>query len=135
MAANTTPIFPLTIQNSAVAVLPADTTTEKTLVTAGSFGTRIDAISVTSTDTAAQTFKVLLNDGATSYQVGEVVVPATSGTDGITLAVKALNTPFLPWLDSSGSLFLKNGWKLNVACKATVTTAKQITWVAFAGDY
>jgi hypothetical protein len=135
MAANTTPIFPLTIQTYAVAVVPADTTTEKTLVTAGAYGTRIDVISVTSTDTSAQTFKVLVNDGATSYQIGEVVVPITSGTDGVTLAVKALNTSFFPWLDSSGSIFLEAGWKLNVACKSTVTVAKQVTWVAFAGDY
>ena len=135
MSAGIAPIFPAVVQTSAVAILPADTTAEKTLVTAGTNGARIDTVSVVSTDTAARTFTVLLNDGSTSYPVGEVVVPITAGSDGATLAVKALALAFLPWLDASGSLFLKAGWKLNVAAKVAVTTAKAVTFVACYGDF
>lgn len=135
MPANTVPIFPLTIQNSAVSFANADGTVEKTLVTAGSFGTRIDSISVTSTDTSARTFSLILNDGSTSYKVGEIPVAIGAGTDGSTLAIKGLSSGYLPWLDSSGSLFLKNGWTLKLAAKVAVTADKLIVFVAFSGDY
>jgi hypothetical protein len=135
MPANTTPIFPLTVQTSAATIVNADGTGEKTLVTAGANGTRIDAVSITSTDTAAVTLTVLVHDGTTSYAVGEIAVPAGSGTNGSAPAIKGLSADGLPWLDASGSLFLKTGWSLRVAAKAAVTSAKTVTLVAFSGDY
>lgn len=135
MAANTTPIFPLTVQTSAAAIVNADGTGEKTLVTAGANGTRIDAVSITSTDTAAVTLTVLVHDGTTSYAVGEIAVPAGSGTNGSAPAIKGLSAEFLPWLDASGSLFLKTGWSLRVAAKAAVMSARTVAVVAFSGDY
>ncbi len=135
MAANNAPIFPLTIQQSAISILPADTTTEKTLVTGGTNGTRIDVISATSTDTSAVVCQAIINDGSTSYVVGEFTLAIGQGTDGSTKAKKVLNSSDLPWLDASGALFLKAGWKLNIKAKTTVTTAKALNLVAFSGDY
>lgn len=135
MPANTSPIFPLVVQTSAIAIVNADGTGEKALVTAGANGTRVDTVSITSTDTATVTLTVMLHDGTTSYAAGEIAVPAGSGTNGSTPAAKVLSAEYLPWLDASGSLFLKTGWSLRVAAKAAVTSAKTVTLVAFSGDY
>ena len=135
MPANTSPIFPLVVQTSAATIVNADGTGEKTLVTAGANGTRIDVVSITSTDTAAVMLTVLVHDGTTSYAVGEIAVPAGSGTNGSTPAIKGLSAESLPWLDASGSLFLKAGWSLRVAAKAAITSTKTVTLVAFSGDY
>ena len=135
MPANTSPIFPLVVQTSAATIVNADGTGEKALVTAGANGTRIDVVSITSTDTAAVMLTVLVHDGTTSYAVGEIAVPAGAGTNGSALAVKGLSLAFLPWLDASGSLFLRTGWSLRVAAKAAITSTKTVTLVAFSGDY
>ena len=92
-------------------------------------------VSITSTDTAAVMLTVLVHDGTTSYAVGEIAVPAGAGTNGSALAVKGLSLAFLPWLDASGSLFLRTGWSLRVAAKAAITSTKTVTLVAFSGDY
>lgn len=135
MPANTSPIFPLVVQTSAATIVNADGTAEKALVTAGANGTRIDAVSITSTDSAAVTLAVRVNDGTTSYAVGEIAVPAGSGTNGSAPAIQGLSAGSLPWLDASGSLFLKAGWSLRVAAKAAITSTKTVTLVAFSGDY
>lgn len=135
MPANTLPIFPLVVKTSAVSFVNADGTTEKTLVTAGSNGTRIDSIAATSTDTATKILVLSVYDGATSYPIGEVTIPIGAGTDGSTLAVKVLSLASMPWLDSSGSIFLASTWSLRVAPKTAVTSAKVTNVVAFSGDY
>jgi hypothetical protein len=136
MPPNTLPIYPLTVQSAAVSFVNADGTAEKTLVTAGSNGSRIDSVAIASDDTSARVFNVYINNGSTSYRVGTVNVPITAGTDAAaTPPVSLLTTGNLPWLDSSGSIFLKAGWKLNVAAQVAVTAAKTISFVASYGDY
>lgn len=136
MPANTTPIFPLTPMNSAVTVVNADGTTVKTVLTAGSNGARVDAISVCSDDTSDRKFYVYLNDGSTNYLVGTVNVPTLSGTDATTLPVDLISGAVLPWVDASGSLNLKASWKVNVGLTTgSVTAAKTVTFVASFGDY
>ena len=135
MAANIAPIFPFVIQTSAITLVNADETTEKTLVTAGTEGTRVDTIAITSTDSASVVLTVKVYDGTTSYAVGEITVPAGSGTNGVAPAIKGLSAAFIPWLDASGSLFLKAGWSLRIAAKADITLDKIVTLVAFSGDY
>ena len=131
MAANTTPIFPGTVTTDAVKFENADGTTAKTLLTAGAAGTRVDAIVVTSTDTAARTLTLGLLKNAVTYRIGEIVVPIGAGTngtekpaDGITLA--------LPMLDC---LHIEAGCSLTVAAQVAVTAGKAIDVVALGGDY
>lgn len=136
MPANTLPIYPLTIKTDAITFVNADSTSEKTLVTAGTNGARVDVISITSDDTSARVLNVIVNDGAASYKVGTVNVPAGSGTDAaLTLPVKLLYSPILPWLDSSGSIFLEAGWKINLQPQVAITSAKTVYAVAFYGEY
>jgi len=133
MPANTTPIFPLTIQNSAVSFAAADTTTTKTLTTAGANGTRVDSISAVNTGAADVTLNVFLHDGTTAHQVGSIVVPNLTGVAGAP-ALSILDVNAFPWLDASGSLWLKTGWSLRFAATATMTSGA-VTLVAAAGDY
>lgn len=132
MAANTTPIFPGTVTTDAVRFENADGTTAKTLLTAGSAGTRVDAIIVTSTDTSAKTLTLGMLKGAVTYRIGEIVVPIGAGTngtekpaDGFTLAL-----PF-----GGGSINLEAGCSLTVAAQVAVTSGKALDVVAFGGDY
>lgn len=132
MAANTTPIFPGTVTTDAVRFENADGTTAKTLLTAGASGTRVDAITVTSTDTAARTLTLGLLKGEVTYRIGEIVVPIGAGTngtekpaDGFTLAI-----PFI-----GGSINLEAGCSLTVAAQVAVTAGKAIAVVALGGDY
>lgn len=130
MAANTSPIFELTVKNAGVTIVPADTTAKKTLYTGGTNGSRIDQLAVSSTDTAAVTTMWYKNVGGTDYHIGDVVIPIGAGYTTVAL-VDALAT-LEPTL---GYLVLASGEILKVAALATVTAAKQVDLVAQLGDY
>lgn len=134
MAAGTSPIFVDTLANGAVTFVNADGTTAKTLVTAGSDGTRVETISATSDDTSARDIEVSVYDGATNYVVGTVTVAIGAGYT--TVAAAALLVPSkMPWLAPDGSITIKNGWSIKVRPTTTVTAAKTVAIVAFGGDY
>lgn len=63
MAAGTAPIFYATPKTAGVQILPADTTTKKTLVTAGANGSLVLGIEVTTTDTAVNDIGLYLQVG------------------------------------------------------------------------
>lgn len=136
MAANTAPIFPVSVQNYAVNFATVDGTTSKVLFEAGIYGSRVDTVSVVSSDTSARVFRVYLSDGTTDYQAGEFYVAAGAGTNGTSAALKMLTTAWLSWLDSSGCLFLKAGWSLKIGLKgSTITANTLVTFIASGGDY
>ena len=135
MAANISPIFPLTPTGATQTIVAADTTTAKTIITGGTNGTRVDSVAVSSTDTAAQVLNIIINDGTNDRQVGTINIPLGSGTVLGNPAISLLTTSSLPWLPSSGSIFLKTGWVLKLSAQTTITAAKTISITAFAGDY
>lgn len=136
MAANTSPIFPSTVQNYAITFATADGTSIKTMYEAGLYGSRVDSVGVTSSDTVARVFCVYLSDGTTNYLAGEFSVAAGSGTNGISSALKMLTPSWFGWLDASGCLFLKSGWSLKIGLKeSTVTADTLVTFIAYGGDY
>ena len=130
MAANTSPIFELTVKNAGVQIVPADTTTLKTVYTGGTNGSRIDQLLVSSTDTAAMTLMWYKNIGGTDYHLADTVIAIGSGYTTVA-AVDAITT-LAPVL---GYLVLASGDILKVKVLAAVTTAKQIDIVAQLGDY
>jgi hypothetical protein len=130
MAANTSPIFELTVKNAGVTIVPADTTAKKTLYTGGTNGTRIDQITVSSTDTAAMTTMWYKTIGGTDYHIGDVIITTGAGYTTVPF-VDAIAT-LEPTL---GYIALGSGEVLKVAVLAAVTTAKQIDIVAQLGDY
>jgi hypothetical protein len=139
MAVTSTPIFPQTIQNWGVQILPADTTAKKTLVTGGTNGTKIESINVASDDTAAKNLILYLSDGTTDYLLTWVNIPATSGFTTSNPSVAVLQNTQLPSTDydSNGNkvFFLKSGWIIKVAVSAAVTTAKTIHITASGADF
>ena len=130
MAANTAPIFELVVKNAGVTIVPADTTAVKTVYTGGTNGSRIDQLSVSSTDTAAMTLMWYKNIGGTDYHLADTVIAIGAGYTTVA-GVDALAT----LAPSLGYLVLASGEVLKVKVLATVTTAKQIDVVAQLGDY
>lgn len=130
MAANTSPIFPLTPKTNPVTVVNADGTTKKTLLTAGTNGTKIDAIKVVSDDTATVTLSFYLTKGGTDYLIGTVAVTAGTGITAGTSPAEALE-----YLNDGYALALEAGVIVKVAASASVTSGKTVTIVAHAGDF
>jgi hypothetical protein len=119
--------------------LPADTTTKKTLVTAGTNGSKIAALIVTSTDTAARILQLWLTRSAVSYLIGSVEITIASGSDGTTPSVNLLNTTAIPGLpiDSDGQpyLFIAGADTLQASVTVTVTSAKEIDVISVFGNF
>ncbi len=141
MAANTNPTFVLLSKTAAVQILPADTTTLKTLLTAGANGARVTGVNVVSTDTVAQQvgLYIQLAGAGTDFPLMSKAVPARSGDNSlaanVAAAVNLLDLSLLPSRLSDGSLLLGAGDLLKVASQATVTAAKALTVIGLYGDF
>lgn len=134
-----TPVFPQTVITSVAQILPADTTTLKTLITPGSNGSRIDAILVSSTDTSAKDLQFVLTISSVDYVLGTLSIPANSGfTNSVPLVSVFAHSQFVALnTDVNGNkhMFLANGAVLKVKALSTVTTAKAISIIAQRGDF
>ena len=130
MAQNTSPIFELVPTDHGVQFTSADTTTMKSIQTGGTNGTRIDAIYVSTNDTAAVNLAFYINDTVTDFYIGNVVVAIGSGYTTVA-RVDAMAT-LSPRL---GYLVLPSGYILKANCVATMTAAKTTDVLATGGDY
>ncbi len=147
MPANTIPIYPITPHVSSVNLLTADTnfkapvTNGKVLVTAGTNGTRIDAVKIRALGTnVATVLRIFWNDGlgvdeANFSLVHEVALAATTvqtanltGVDTVLLPINYAN-------DGNGVLppALNAGQKLYVSLGTTVASGYAVTFMG--GDY
>jgi hypothetical protein len=108
----------------------ADTTTKKTIQTAGTNGTRLDAISLSTNDTADVNLAFYVTISSVDYYLGVVHVPTGSGYAGVPrVEAMAVLAPVLGYLALPASAILK------AACVATMTAAKVMDVVALGGDY
>lgn len=139
MAVTATPIFPQTILSPVVQILPADTTTLKTLYTAGANGGVVMNIHVGSTDTASKDLQFYLNIGGTDYLLSTLAIPANSGfTNSVPMVSVFASTQFANMLvDVNGNeaLYLTASSVLKVKSLTTVTTAKAISIIGQCGDF
>ena len=139
MAVTATPIFPQLILSPAVQILPADTTTLKTLVTAGSDGTIVNELLITSTDTSARDLAVYVTISSVDYLIGTVSIPANSGFTNAVPTVGFFDSTQTTSLQSDNNghkfLMLGSGAVLKVKTLTTVTTAKAIQIVAQVGNF
>jgi len=140
MPVSNSPIFPQLIRTPGVSIAPGDTTTRKSLLAGGANGTRVDAISIASTDTASRDVALWLYDGSTHRLLTTVTVPASSGNNNATPAIDVLRSTQIPGLpyDAAGNriLYVASGCTLEVSCTSTVTTACTIdVTIPAAGDY
>jgi hypothetical protein len=132
-----TPAFVSTPKTTPISILPADTTTKKTVATAGASGTKVVGLIVTSTDTAARVVQLFLTRSATNYLLGAWTIPALAGSDGSAGTQDLLNIfSGLP-RDADGQryFYLESGDTLTVATTTTVTAAKEIDVFALFGNF
>ena len=139
MAKSTNLNFTQNIALSGVKILPADTTTLKTLFTAGVNDSVVKAINVQSTDTAARVVNLYVNDGTTDFLIGSVNVPLSSGNTGTAATIDLLGGALMPSLpyDANGKRIipLPAGYIVKVSSKTTITAATEITFVLMAENY
>jgi hypothetical protein len=139
MALTYKPPFIQTAKIGVVQTLNADGTNNKTVVTAGSNGTKVVSLTASSTDTSNRIFQVQVSRSGTDYILCTVTVPAASGTDGTTASVDLLNSTILPGLpaDNDGQryLFLQSGDTLTVKCTTTVTSGKIVSFASVEADF
>ena len=130
MAQNTKPIFQLVPALGVLQLDDDDTTTAQTLYTGGTNGTRVDAISVCSNDTAAVNLAFFITVSATDYYLGVVNIPIGSGYTTVPkVAAMATLAPDL------GYIWLPASAVLKVGAVATITADKVVNIIATAGDY
>ncbi len=146
MAKNQDVFFTKVPQVTAVKFLNADGATDvdgstntKTICTAGSDDTIVKAIAITSSDSANRDVILFLNGSGTSYCIGIINVPLTSGFASSIAAVNGLGLTPCPWLqsDKDGNKFitLKTGWTLKAGMKVAVTAATTLTISVLSEDF
>lgn len=137
MAVTSTPAFAQSIAVGNAKIIPADTTTLKTVITAGANGSLIDSIVVSSDDGSAKDVQFWTNTGGVDYLLFTVQIPANSGfTSSVSIKsalddqrAGATSAP-LGWytLDSNGNKLLRlaAGEILKAKVLTAVTAAKTI---------
>ena len=130
MAANTDPIFILVPTNGTPQTFASgDTTTKKTLLTAGTNGTRIDSIMCSTDDTVTVNLAFYITISGTDYYIGVVNLPIGAGYTSARVDAISTLAPILGYLTLPASALLKCN------CVATMTAAKTTTVVPMGGDY
>lgn len=139
MAKSTNLNFTQNLKLAATTIVAADTTTLKTLFTAGANDSVVKSLHAISDDSAAKVVNIYVNNGSSDIYIGAVNVPITSGTTGAIAAVDLLSGTLFPNLpyDANGKrvLPLPAGYVVKVSVQAAVTAAKTITVTAMAEDY
>lgn len=137
-----TPNSAVTVQTpkrGMVQIVAADTSSLKTLVTAGANGSKVASVNLASDDTSDRLVQLYVTRSGTDYLLGTVNVPTLSGTNGTAATVNAMNASMMPGLpcDNDGQpyLLLESGDVLKVKTTTTVTAAKTVHATANYGDF
>ena len=139
MAKTTTLPITQNIKRIANSFTSADTTTLKTIYTAGANDAIVKWIGARSSDTAAVNLALYINDGTTDRIIGYVRVAIASGNDGATAATDLLGGTLLPQLpyDQNGKrvIPMQAGDILKAACLVTMTAVKTLDIFGGAEEY
>ena len=139
MAAGTSPIFGATVKTQVQTFAAADTTTKKTLYTAGANGSIILGVIATTSDTAANDVNLYVQSGGagTVANIGGKRVAIASGdvVASTIPSVQLLDANQIPTLLPDKTMVLGPSDIFQAAVVATVTAAKTLTIVTFATDY
>ena len=138
MAVTSTPALPQAINLGIGQITNADTTSLKTIFTAGANGSLLQSLGLSSTDTADRTINWYITRGGTDYLLFTCTAPLSAGNSATVAAIDVLRHAMLPWLqyDMAGNrqLRMKSGDVLKFASTATITSAKLITAFADGED-
>lgn len=131
--------FIATPKTPVVAFVNADGTSFKTVMTGAALGSRIDSLVASNSDaTNPYVLQLAIQVSGVDYVIGEVTLPAGSGTNGAAKAVSLLNTADIPALivSEGSALWLASGASLRVRPKTAISGATTVQVVGLAaGDY
>lgn len=130
-------VTPQTPKRSAVQIVAADASNQKTLYTAGSNGSKITGMILQSNDTSPRDILISITRSATVYNLGCVTVPIGAGNSGAVPSVNGLSAIVGLPVDSDGNpyLFLESGDSITIASTTTVTAAKTLNANAIGADF
>lgn len=131
---SSTPVLPVGVENKPVTIVAADTSSLKTILTAGDVFWDVVALTVTSDDTSNRILSFYVTIGGTDYLIGSVVVPLAAGTDGVVAVKDVIGDSGWKYFvyDPNGNKMLRliAGALLKVKSTTTLTAAKTVTVVA-----
>lgn len=103
---------------------------------------RVYGLSCTSTDTGAQTVKIYIHDGTTSYQIYTINIPLSSGNTTSAAAVDIFGSSlgasaFQKQRDANGVPYfnLPAGWKITASYGTALTGAEVLNFISFGETY
>lgn len=139
MAFTLDPFFPASLKTNSVLIQPADTTTKKTIYTAGSNGGKVVALFTSSDDSATEDLQIWLTISSTDYLLATKTIAITAGFVTGTPAFNwfdGIQNPGFP-IDRDGQryILMPAAGILKVSSKATVTVAKTLYTTAMAYDF
>jgi hypothetical protein len=128
-------VFFQTLNVGVQQILPADTTSYKTLLTAGASGAQVNSITVHSTDTSARDVLLAVTVSGTDYPIGTVSIPASTGNTNAIPAINLLTATNIAAAlnsDVNGNrvLMLPANATLRAKVLVAVTAARAISFVA-----
>jgi len=135
MTANKDPIFLLSTLNPLIIINNATGTALQTILTAGTDGGALTELTATSTDTAVIIVELHINNGTISSKIGEVSIPAGSGTNGTLPAIDLLAAATLPIVNSDGAVILQGTFLFQVNAKVAITAATELHITGVGGNY
>jgi hypothetical protein len=131
-------VTPQALNTSFQSFAIGDTTTKKTLFTAGANGSLLNCLLAQSSDTVARNILLYYYDLTTYWPIGCVNIPINSGNTGAIASVNLLTSTLIPGLplDSNGNPYIKVKATHQIvgAMLTTVTTALQVTISALGED-
>lgn len=137
MAKSTNLMLPQNANNAGVTFVNADSTTAKTLFTAGANDSNLKGLVITTDDTSSVNVQVKLRTGGVDYPLGTVRAVTLSGTDGAANAIDGLNSTAMPGLPVDGAskryIPLMTGDTIKVNPVAAVTAGKTL-WITALGE-
>lgn len=126
------PVYAQAINTGVIVINNGTAQSYVTGLTAGTNGTIVTGISVTSTDTSARDVTINITRSATNYQVTQVSIPITAGTLNSAPTIGILTSSQIAGLPIDGNgnpmIYLMSGDTLTFNAPVTVTSGKQITF-------
>jgi len=135
MPDNHKPIFAQTIRDGAVTIQSADGTNSKQLFPAGTNGSLVDMISVTSDSEQQHNLKLSLLKEGVEYPMGVVAIASYAGNNSNVRPGRVLDLSLLPYLNGDGEVRIAGGSSLQVSADPALPAGKTMSIVAMGGDF
>lgn len=141
MAKSESLYLPVGTNNTSVTFVNADSTTPKTVFTAGANDSDLLGLIAATNDTAAVVVRVAIKRSSVEYILSTISVPISAGygSTGLVPAIDLLNSSMMPGLtvNSAGKRYIpcKSGDTIEVSPLNAVTAGRTLYISAFGQDY